>query len=354
MKKKIIVILFMIIILSCTRNNVSVKEFDEFEHKVNLIHTDIITPPVLFMVGGMVLLDSVLITVDLKSNTFLQAFKVPTFDYIGGYITKGNGPKEEIFIYPYMQPIDGNKFLYQCTGKIKIANFNLVKNEIEVEYNVKLPGKLINLNQAFKLENLYYGCDLHSKSTQEFVGYNPVNNNIFDFGHTYPKVETKTEGQIRTMLFAKAIAVKPDKSLFACVYDKFPILRIYSKDGTLKTETRYINDQDFPFALVERNPSKDMLDNIMQNYRKVKVTDRFIYALYIGKTQRELNKKGAGLDDFSNEIHVWDWKGNPIKKILLDENIFSFCVDPNDKYLICSSLNSIDKLYKYTLNGTKE
>jgi len=48
------------------------------------------------------------------------------------------------------------------------------------------------------------------------------------------------------------------------------------------------------------------------------------------------------------------FQGNPIKKILLDENIFSFCVDPNDKYLICSSLNSIDKLYKYTLNGTKE
>ena len=64
----------------------------------------------------------------------------------------------------------------------------------------------------------------------------------------------------------------------------------------------------------------------------------------------ELPDRQSGLVDFSNEIHVWDWNGKPIKKIFLDKNIFSFCVSPDDKFLICSSLNEIDKFYKYSLN----
>lgn len=84
----------------------------------------------------------------------------------------------------------------------------------------------------------------------------------------------------------------------------------------------------------------------MQNYRKIKSSNRYIYALYIGKTSREIS---VGLEDFSNEIHVWNWSGKPVAKILLDRKIFSFDVDANDRYLICASLNSLDELYKYYL-----
>ncbi|MEA1875738.1 MAG: BF3164 family lipoprotein [Bacteroidota bacterium] len=137
--------------------------------------------------------------------------------------------------------------------------------------------------------------------------------------------------------------------IFAAAYDKFPFLRIYQKNGDLLYESRYLNGQEFPLALVNPNSSQKSFGQIMQNYRKIKSTTEYIYALYIGKTTSEMTKEGVGLDDFSNEIHVWDWLGNPIQKILLDRNIFSFCVANNNKYLICSSLNSIDKLYKYKL-----
>jgi hypothetical protein len=326
------------------------KEFNKFEHEVNLVHEVVKTPPVLFMVGGMVLTDSVLITVDLKSNTFFQIFKLPAFDYIGGFIKKGKGPNEEITVSPYMQHIENNKFLYQSNSSIKIAKFNIEKNRIEIINRINLPGKLINLNHAFSIRDNYYGWDLKRNSKKEFVGYNPKTKNAFDFGHTFPKVEKEISFPMKNMVFAKAIAIKPDKSHFACVYDKFPILRIYKNDGTLLNETRYVNNQNFPQSLLEKNPSRKDIENIMQNYRKIKATERFIYALYIGKTEGEIDNQENRLNDFSNEIHVWDWMGNPIKKILLDKNIFSFCVAPNDTYLICSSINKLDFLYKYSLN----
>lgn len=99
------------------------------------------------------------------------------------------------------------------------------------------------------------------------------------------------------------------------------------------------------------NPNKSDADRVMQNYRKIKATNCYIYGLYCGKTIGENNIRfnEEGLNDTSNEIHVWDWNGNPVMKILLDEQIFSFCVSPDDSYIICTSLNSKNNFYKYEL-----
>jgi len=334
--------------MSCSENYK--KESYEFKNEISLKRKEIKVPPVLFIVGGMVLTDNFLVTVDIKADTLFRVFKLPDYKYIGGFTSRGNGPDEENFISGYMHHLSGDKFLYGSITSIKTANIDLAKNKIEVIDKISLPVKLLNLNQAFRIGNKYYGISLNRKSTREFVSYNPQTNEISNFGCTYPKVGKKIKSPIRNMILVSTVAVKPDNSHFACVYDKFPILRIYKKDGVLETEMRYLNNQKFPQAFIEKEPLKKQFDDVMQNYRRIKVTNRFIYALYIGKTMGELPSRQSGLVDFSNEIHVWDWNGKPIKKIFLDKNIFSFCVSPDDKFLICSSLNEIDKFYKYSLN----
>jgi len=49
--------------------------------------------------------------------------------------------------------------------------------------------------------------------------------------------------------------------------------------------------------------------------------------------------------DVANEIHVWDWEGNPILKLILDRSIFSFDVTPDNKQLIALSIEDVDKLF---------
>jgi hypothetical protein len=230
---------------------------------------------------------------------------------------------------------------------VKIINFNLETNEMDLMEKIDIPTELIDIWHIFKLEDNIIGCNLSHETIKEFVGFNTKTKEDFDFGAEFPKVEKKMDGNYRNILFAKTTISKPDGSAFASVYDKFPILRIYSKDGILKKEIRYKNNQLFPNALIENDPSEHSLKNIMQNYRKIKSSNKYIYALYIGKTTEEID---IGLNDFSNEIHVWDWNGKPIAKILLDKKIFSFDIDNKDQYLIGASLNSLDELYKYNLN----
>ena len=140
--------------------------------------------------------------------------------------------------------------------------------------------------------------------------------------------------------------MKPDGTAFASVYDKFPILRIYSNTGELKKDIRLDNNQRFPYALIKQSPTLDEVNEMMQNYRMIKSTNHFIYALYIGQKTKSLS---PGLNDFSNIIHVWNWDGNPIMELKLDRKIFTFDVSPNDEFLICSSFGEINALYKYEL-----
>jgi hypothetical protein len=350
MKRKVIKLIVVISVsLGCSKVENNIKTYEKFSNENYLDCKTINIPPVLYMIGEIELLDSVLITLDLKADKIFNAFKIPDFNHLGSYMQRGRGPDEEIIINPYFRHLEGNKFIYHNSISLKIAQLDLKSNRINIVKSYNLPGKLMNLQSPFILDKQIIGWNPIEESNQEFLSYDPISKKITTFGEENLKFTNRIPSSLNKLIYAKIVSIKPDKSKFAVVYDKFPILRIYNSGGELLQEMRYENAQIFPSALIKKKASQSEMNQITQNYRKIKSTNKFIYALYIGKKNNELNTPGVELDDFSNEIHVWDWKGNPINKILLDNNIFSFCVTPDDKYLIGSSLGSIDKLYKYKL-----
>lgn len=352
-KKSILIFLvFICIFTNCTINTSrkhDVLTFNKFPITTHLSHEKIETEPILYSVVGLLLLDSILVTLDLKTDTFFHIFKLPAFESKGGYITRGYGPDEEIFIEPYIRRISKNEFLFKGQNSIRIAEYNTISDKLEIVTKINLPPELLDIWNIIKIgDSIISNKPLGWANWEntEFIGYNTKNDEIFDFGGRYPSVGRRIEPQRKDNLLAKICVVKPDGSAIAAVYDKFPILRIYAMDGNIKKEVRLNNGQSFPSALLENNPSEYSLNEVMQNYRMIKSSNNYIYALYIGKKEQEMDK---GLNDLSNEIHIWNWDGEPIERILLDEKIFTFDVDLHDNYIIGSSLLSLDALYKYNL-----
>ena len=358
MKIKVQKLSFILLLIACFFTNCSVDSnnkheiltFDKFPITTNLSHEKIETNPNLYCVVGLLLLDSFLVTIDLKADTFFQILKLPAFDCKGGFITRGPGPEEEIFIEPYIARISNKEFLFKGQTSIKIAEYNTASNKLEIVTKINLPHNLIEMWNIMKLGDSIIGNKMLGGNwvNKEFIGYNLKDNKIFDFGEDYPSVGRKIDPQRKDNIFSKISIIKPDGSAIASVYDKFPILRIYSITGEIKKEVRLNNGQPFPRALLENNPSEYSLNERIQNYRMIKASNNYIYALYVGKKEQEMEK---GVNDLSNEIHIWNWDGAPIKRFLLDEKIFTFDVDLNDNYLIAYSLLSIDALYKYNLKN---
>jgi hypothetical protein len=87
------------------------------------------------------------------------------------------------------------------------------------------------------------------------------------------------------------------------------------------------------------------IDNLKRYYTDICVDDKYIYGLY-------LNGKNSQ-DRMGNILHVFDWDGNFIRKIVLDKMVLylSMGFDPVNKYLYIDALSEDDEeVYRYDMS----
>jgi hypothetical protein len=342
--KNLFLIILTLTVLCCKKTAKEVGSFDIFLKTQNYHSNAIEIPACVGNLSEIIILNDVFVVLDDKGVYFLHVFNENKSKYIGSFIKHGRGPKEEVLINS-IQRKEKNRFYYQTLTGIKLVEF--MPDSINLGEINKYNSSIDDLTVFFSLDSNLYGWNDRSSLKKEFIGFNIKDYSCFDFGPDFPNQKSKfLSSEDKSRLYGnKRITVKPDGSLFASVYMNFPLLRIYySKNGDLKKEMHYKNDQLFPYALLNKNSTRDQLMNITSNYWRICSTERYIYALYSGKKRNEIYKELhnplSGISDFSNEIHVWDWEGKPQRRIFIDKRIYSFAVSNNDKYIIATSFEN--------------
>ncbi len=295
----------------------------------------------------IIILDSVYVVKDSKSEFILHIFSLDNHEYLGGFIRRGRGPSEEILIQSISRAAD-NSLFYKTLNSLTLAQFSPKTKSMESIMIYEVPVDALTV--AYPLNGrkvLGWNYNLHEN---EFLLYNPLDNQYSDFGNGFPQTGKNLTLEENHRLFSnKQMTIKPDKQKFATAYMSFPMIRVFnSKDGKLINEFNKAQEQDFPKAMINRNATQDEIKELVENYFTVTSTDQYIYALYSGKTKGELYPDlftpNFSPLDFGNEIHVWDWEGNPVKKISLDQMIFSFDVCLKDSTILAISVNDPDKI----------
>lgn len=57
------------------------------------------------------------------------------------------------------------------------------------------------------------------------------------------------------------------------------------------------------------------------------MSDEYVFLLYSGKTVRDSRK------NFSNQIEVYNWGGDLVKILMIDEDLSAFCVDSKNRMI---------------------
>jgi hypothetical protein len=141
-------------------------------------------------------------------------------------------------------------------------------------------------------------------------------------------------GNEKCKIYIKSPVVNASKGKLATFYNFFKFFRIYSVNETVELEKEvHVNIEPY---------SADNLDNWEKRnvyYGRPYVTEKYIYA------------------PCDNELHVWDWDGNPIIQYILDIPFNSFAISEDLKKLYVTKYSangedeneSIDKIYVYDL-----
>ena len=253
--------------------------------------------------------------------------KNQTYEYLG---RKGNGPKEGILYSPFITTsenelccfdISKNKFLYHKKDSPKVAY-----KEIEIKRPTK--GLII---EAFSLKDsvcLVTGA------------FNTGTCALLKDGEILKEC---IEPYTKTGEFINK-AIK-DANLFMLSNDKEHLLRITQNGGFIglyKVDIKNINitplfeKEYFPVEVKAGNNTLHFTQQARYGYISACITDKYIYGLYCG----------TKIDDQefrSNQIHIYNYKGDLINNITLNTALSGIGVDNENK-----------RIFGITAEGEKE
>lgn len=276
---------------------------------------------------------------DQKTEWFFKIFSLENFEYLGSLIRRGRGPEEEIEIAPYIRTIGEDAILFQGTSFVKTARILKYHEglDLEVLEEFTLPAEMYDDTDIFFVNDNLYSSYGMRPFTRDFQGFSPQTGKLFEWGELLPVDKTQSSSIDELFIFPKNTTVKPDNKYLATAYSLLPVIRIYNaKSGQIISEM-HMADVSKNMQILNDNSSGYI--GLVSYYILIKSTNEYIYALYSGKQH-------TGNIPPYNEIHIWDWDGNPIMHLKFEKPVISFDVTNDNKDIVASSLFEIDKLFR--------
>lgn len=296
--------------------------------------------------------DSLLIFFNPKlGDYFYQIFNVDTKEEIGRFCKRGNGPQEITALGPlYQLYLEDNelKTLLFAPNEEKLFVWNISRSiaehstilEKEYKYSWRDKNKNICYNNVFRLAPDTLLVELRSALLNNGDISLPIyqkrtisDNTLLSEYSSYQKtINNKQSVIIPEAFYNSSDALKPDGTKIVQAMCRLPQLNILNlKENSAKG---YRIDSSVNFSIFKKKNSA-----MKGYYYRVQADNNYIYAAYLGKETFEYTAIEP------QELHIYDWNGNLLKKIELDLSILEMCLDTVRNILYITNLYSDDIFY---------
>jgi hypothetical protein len=319
----------ILLVYSCQQNK-QIK-FTSFSESYELRGVKV-EDSILFQTGIIDIYDSLLI---LNSTAGMEKcihiFNKNSFKYILSTGNTGRGP-HEIQIMG-LGTIDKSKEIiwYRDLGKMVLWEFKI--NEVLMnptyfpENFVALPEDKFFIHYLPELNNLFSFADPDQKILISFFNHKGEvidSLNIPNRLNIYKKLDENTRKHTSTYLYQR----HPSKEQYVIAYRMADVIAIIDSRGHV------ISKSWGPGKILEKPKFGET--NYLQTYKYLKVSDRYIYGLYLGLKRFE-KKENELLPSYPKIMHIFDWKGQPVAKINLEYPASTFDIDIEKNRIITFS-----------------
>lgn len=340
-KSKFIYLLFISTIFSCKNSsiegivpNASVIEFSTFPKEERIAFNNIFE----YKEGdprSIHVMDSLLIIANKNNNCQYFFYKYSLIDnnLSEGFLRKGRGPNEAIGVST-TGIFKGQLWAYDITmRKLQISD---IKN---LDGSTKpIPFKDYAVGDSYFKVTLGDNLNVYGKSLFNKVNCKVETVNLMDgekineLGEFY-KVPNNVD--IRTIkdAYAGEIVIKPTGDKIAVAYNFSDCIEIYNLNTGEQKVVQGPEVFDVSFIEKRRKDHYYMgkTKESKSAFVNATVTDNYIYLIYSGNTRTNRSEEARYKWSNGNYIFVFDWNGNPVKRITLDRHIQSLGVSKDDK-----------------------
>jgi hypothetical protein len=282
----------------------------------------------------MAMNDSVFFILDLgQSDYFIKCFSYLEFEHICSLFKRGNGPEEYISINN-IQCINDTLYAFgisevYCLDTKRIQSGNLAVNRI------KMNGNYGFLNRGIKVADKFYFPFFNILNQGKILQFDESGNFISAIGSIKPRT-----GETITSAICQAWVPFIDgrDSVIATATQFGEILDVFKGNSQITMK----GQGDYPvFKTVD---SYAVPDGIF-GFHSVYVTSDCIYTVFNGEQIKDSKEEQQG----GRYIYVYDFGGNPVKRIILDHFCVSLIIDEKSRNISLLDANKDNPLYMTSL-----
>ena len=277
-------------------------------------------------------------------NFSISVYDIRKDRFLGSLLRKGRGPEEYITAsYWGEYNIDDNGDLY--------IYFSAINEKEILKCNI---SEFLRTGE-YTTENLYSFSNIsyktHILNDSEFLSY------FYDYDKQqvfFRKFSSTKEDYTDYLVFNKTIPspsgfellssanrLSPNKDKIAMGQLNFSFINIL--DLTNPKNNLSIMPDRALYESFEVVQNKAIEDQIM-NYIDLKCSLSYIYALYSGQRFNDWQEVEHGV-----ELHIVDWQGRGIARLIIDESLLLFYIDENSKTMY--AFDYLENTYIYDLSG---
>ncbi|HZH54366.1 MAG TPA: BF3164 family lipoprotein [Sphingobacteriaceae bacterium] len=269
------------------------------------------------------------------NDFFYYEYLLSSEELIRQYIKGGRG-KGEAF-GSFSSGIYGDKLWMFDVSARKII-FTGLGNGVTEEY--KVPHFYYNIQLMNGLKAIGNGAPHSTYKIQQIDMATETED--FEFGE-YENVPYNTPVDVWKKAYESQLYISPDEEYAVAVClssDQIEIVDLKTRTSKLISGPENFKAE---FSTYKDDWGKDVVYNTEKSryaFLNGFVTDKYIYLLYSGKNTK------ADKSFYGEYIYVFDWNGNPVKKLELDKSVLCIAVSQDDKVLY-----TFDETSQYALYG---
>lgn len=330
MKRKLVTIVLVVIaMMGCTDKKVEI-ETQYLHHEILDIPDILIGSPVDIQKDG-----DDLVVLDYKQDSLFHRVDLKQNLYMGMFGAKGQGPNE--FIYPASLNVLGNS----CFSSYDISKKELSMIRLDTDENRVEISRLFKYNQMLTFDVAPVADSLFIVSGETDGAMFALMNKsgeLLSVSDEYPYEngdEKKIPVKFRAMAYQGTLRVCSN-GYFAYATTTAKQIHLYKvKDKMIKKVGEIVDGYGHYRPNTKREGAYGVayLSNSSICYMDLAVTDKYVYALYSGRSFKKY--KMAAYE--GETIYVYDWTGKLVKTYQLDIAISQFCVDEDENRLFATA-----------------
>jgi hypothetical protein len=338
------------LLISCTENNKTMvlnpdaKLFNKFPNEKNIFFKNLAqynsgVPRSIFY------LDSTLVIFNkTKVSKFIfNNYSLNSNQFSKGYVSKGKGPNESIGAS--CAGIISNKLWFYDITLNKIL---LTDKKNAIDKNVFYPFQEHQLGNEYYtkidfIDSLHF-CGVgnlrslsNSKIEKRYLNSNGIIKNYGEFQETSSNLNIRTIKNIHT----STIHSKPSGNKVVLGYRHSDLIEIYNLETSECIAIKGPEKYDVDFEQKKRSyyyMGKN--DKTRKAFINGTVTDNYIYLVYSGHKSENKSEEDRFKWQHGKHVYIYDWEGNPVKKLNLDRHIYTLGVSEDDKILYSYDVNT--------------